>query len=43
MDIDDFGKMNDYYGKYICDQILKRIANLVKEFAKNENMRALLY
>ena len=40
MDIDDFGKMNDYYGKYVCDQILRQIANLVKEFAKNENMRA---
>lgn len=40
MDIDDFGKMNDYYGKYVCDQILKQMANLIKEFAKNENMKA---
>lgn len=40
MDIDDFGKMNDYYGKYVCDQILKQMASLIKEFAKNENMKA---
>lgn len=39
IDIDDFGMMNDYYGKEICDEILMYIANLIKEFAKNENMR----
>ena len=40
MDIDDFGKMNDYYGRYVCDQILIQMANLINEFAQNENMKA---
>lgn len=40
IDIDDFGKMNDYYGKEICDNILICMANLIKEFANEVNMRA---
>lgn len=40
IDIDDFGRMNDYYGKFACDQILVKMADLISEFAKNENMKA---
>lgn len=40
IDIDDFGKMNDFYGKFACDQILVKMADLISEFAKDENMKA---
>ncbi|MBR8462415.1 EAL domain-containing protein [Campylobacter sp. faydin G-24] len=40
IDIDEFGKMNDFYGQYVCDQILIYMANLIDEFAKKENMSA---
>lgn len=40
IDIDDFGKMNDFYGRYVCDQILIYMADLIREFAQKENMRA---
>ncbi|WP_169754872.1 EAL domain-containing protein [Campylobacter curvus] len=40
IDIDDFGKMNDFYGKLVCDKILVQMAQLLSEFAKSENMIA---
>ena len=40
IDIDDFGKMNDFYGKFVCDKILVQMAQLLSEFAKSENMIA---
>ncbi|MCD8213364.1 MAG: GGDEF domain-containing phosphodiesterase [Campylobacter sp.] len=40
IDIDDFGKMNDFYGKYVCDGILVQMAKLLSEFAKTEHMTA---
>ena len=40
IDIDDFGKMNDFYGRYVCDQILIYMADLIREFAQKENMSA---
>ncbi|QCD44735.1 EAL domain-containing protein [Campylobacter mucosalis] len=40
IDIDDFSRMNDYYGKEICDKVIVYMANLIKEFAKNEGMQA---
>ncbi|MCR4941692.1 MAG: GGDEF domain-containing phosphodiesterase [Campylobacter sp.] len=40
IDIDEFNKMNDYYGKEICDNILIYMGNTIRDFAKQENMRA---
>lgn len=40
IDIDDFGRMNDYYGKEVCDNILICMANLIKEFANEVSMKA---
>ncbi|MBE3022806.1 EAL domain-containing protein [Campylobacter sp. 7477a] len=40
IDIDDFGKMNDLYGKFVCDKILSYMANLIDDFAKKEEMVA---
>lgn len=39
VDIDDFGQMNDHYGKKICDKILVYMANLMQDFAKNEKLK----
>ncbi|AQW86782.1 diguanylate cyclase/phosphodiesterase [Campylobacter pinnipediorum subsp. caledonicus] len=40
LDIDDFGVMNDYYGKDICDAILVYIAGLISDFAITNKMKA---
>lgn len=39
LDIDNFGGMNDYYGKDVCDKILIHMSNLLKDFARSENMK----
>ena len=38
MDIDDFRKMNNYFGTRICDQVLIYLAELSKRIAEKENM-----
>lgn len=39
MDIDDFRKMNNYFGLRICNQILLYLTDLVKKIAQKENMK----
>lgn len=37
--IDDFPKMNDYYGEQICDLVILEISKIAKEFARKENLK----
>ncbi|MGG7049122.1 MULTISPECIES: EAL domain-containing protein [unclassified Campylobacter] len=39
VDIDDFSRMNNYYGRSVCDRLLLYLSELLREFAKNEHMK----
>ena len=39
INIDDFTTINDFYGLAIGDQVLKQLANLLKELTKNEDSK----
>lgn len=38
IDIDSFEAVNSYYGEYIGDQVLKKIASILKQNLKNEDL-----
>lgn len=38
IDIDDFTKVNSYYGEYIGDQVLKKMASVLKQNLKAEDL-----
>ena len=40
VDIDEFRKMNNYFGAEACDQILLKMAQIARKFAKDNDMAA---
>ncbi|ASM36887.1 diguanylate cyclase/phosphodiesterase [Campylobacter sputorum subsp. bubulus] len=39
IDIDDFKIMNDYFGKTVCDELLKELSKILKDFSKQYNLK----
>ncbi|ASM40177.1 EAL domain-containing protein [Campylobacter sp. RM12327] len=39
IDIDDFKIMNDYFGKTVCNELLKKLSKILKDFSKQYNLK----